>query len=61
MFPLLLIALGSFLCIWVSSLSTHVMNVDTLDKVESTLKMQLIVSTVLLLGLIYFVAYISFP
>ena len=27
MFPLLLIAVGSFLCIWVSSLSTHIMNV----------------------------------
>ena len=61
MYPLLLIGLGIFLCIWVSSLSTHIMNVETIDKVESTLKMQLIVSTVLLLGLIYFVAYLSFP
>lgn len=37
------------------------MNVETIDKVESTLKMQLIASTVLLIGLIYLVAYLSFP
>lgn len=61
MYPLTLIALGIFLCIFVSSLSTHCMSVETQDKVESTLKKQLIISTVLLLGSIYLTAYLSFP
>ncbi len=33
MYPLVLIALGIFLCIFVSALSTHIMKVETLDKV----------------------------
>lgn len=61
MYPLTLIGLGIFLCIFVSSLSTHCMSVETQDKVESTLKKQLIISTILLLGMIYLVAFLSFP
>ena len=37
------------------------MSVNSLDKVERTLKMQLIVSTVLLLGVIYVAAEVSYP
>lgn len=37
------------------------MSVTSLDKVERTLKMQLIVSTVLLLGVIYVAAHVSYP
>lgn len=55
MYPLNLIAFGIVLCIAVSTLSTHCMKVDTLDKVEKTLKYQLIISTVLLLGVIYLI------
>ena len=55
MFPLLLIAFGMVLCIAVSSLSTHFMSVNSLDKVERTLKLQLIISTVLLIAVIYIV------
>jgi inorganic pyrophosphatase len=33
MFPLTLIALGIFICILVSILSTDIMNVETLDRV----------------------------
>lgn len=33
MYPLVLIALGIFLCILVSVLSTHIMRVETLDKI----------------------------
>lgn len=33
MYPLLIIALGILLCLFVSILSTHVMTVDSLDKV----------------------------
>jgi H+-translocating diphosphatase len=61
MYPLILIAFGIFLCIFVSALSTHCMYVNTLDQVEKTLKMQLIVSTILLIGVIYICAYLSFP
>ena len=61
MYPLNLIAFGIILCILISILATHVMKVETLDKIESTLKVQLIGSTVVLLGVIYLVAYLSFP
>lgn len=61
MFPLTLIAFGIFICIFVSALSTDCMEVDTMDKVERTLKFQLIISTVLLLGVILLVANLSFP
>lgn len=61
MYPLVLIAMGILLCIFVSTLSTHFMKVDTLNKVESTLKKQLLISTVLLLGVIYLAAFVSFP
>lgn len=61
MFPLTLIAFGIFLCIFVSALSTDCLNVNTLEKVEKNLKFQLILSTVLLLGIIALVAYISYP
>jgi inorganic pyrophosphatase len=54
-------AFGIILCILISILATHVMKVETLDKIESTLKVQLIGSTVVLLGVIYLVAYLSFP
>lgn len=61
MFPLTLIAFGIFVCIFVSALSTDIMEVNSLDKVQKTLKVQLIVSTIVLLGLIALVAYISYP
>ena len=61
MYPLLLIALAIFICIFVSILSTHIMEVKTLDKVEYTLKLQLIISTVLLIGIIYLTAFLTYP
>lgn len=61
MYPLTLIALGILLCIFVSLLATHIMKVETLDKIERTLKIQLILSTVLLVGIIYLAAYLSYP
>lgn len=54
-------AVGIILCILISVLATHIMKVETFDKIESTLKVQLIGSTVLLLGVIYLVAYLSYP
>jgi inorganic pyrophosphatase len=61
MYPLNLMGVGIILCIFVSILSTHVMKVETLDRIERTLKIQLILSTVLLLGFIYLVAHLSYP
>ena len=61
MYPLTLIAVGIVLCTFVSLLATHVMRVETLDRIERTLKIQLILSTVLLIGFIYLVAYLSYP
>jgi Na+/H+-translocating membrane pyrophosphatase len=61
MYPLILIAFGIILCIFVSVLSTHIMRVETLDKIERTLKIQLILSTVLLMGVVYLAAYLSYP
>lgn len=61
MFPLTLIAFGLFLCIFVSALSTDFLSVNTLEKVEKNLKFQLILSTILLLGAIALVAFISYP
>ncbi len=61
MYPLVIIAMGIFLCILVSILATHVMRVETLDKIERTLKIQLILSTILLLGVVYLAAYLTYP
>ena len=61
MYPLVLIALGIFFCILVSTLSTHCMKVQTLDKVEYTLKLQLILSTIILLGVIYLASFLTYP
>jgi inorganic pyrophosphatase len=60
-YPLLLIAVGIVVCILVSTLSTHIMKVETMNRIESTLKVQLIGSTVILLGVTYAVCLFSFP
>jgi len=60
-YPLLLIAIGIIICILISTLSTHIMRVETKDKIESTLKVQLIGSTVVLLGITYVVCILSYP
>lgn len=61
MYPLVLIALGIFICILVSTLSTHCTTVKDLPAVETTLKMQLIISTVLLLGVILAASFLTYP
>lgn len=57
----MLIAIGIFLCILVSTLCTHCTTVKSLPEVESTLKLQLIISTVLLLGGILGAAWLTYP
>ena len=61
MYPLMLIGLGIFFCILVSVISTHIMSVKTIDKVEQTLKLQLLISTIILLGVIYGAAALTYP
>ena len=61
MYPLMIIALGIFFCIFVSMLATHCMKVDTLDKVENTLKIQLIASTIVLVGVLYLASWLTYP
>lgn len=61
LYPLLLIAVGIIICLLVSTLSTHIMKVETPNKIESTLKVQLIGSTIILLGITYVVTIFSFP
>ena len=60
LYPLVLIALGIFFCLLVSTLSTHIMKVETKNKIESTLKIQLIGSTIILIGVTYLAAILSY-
>ena len=60
-YPLLIIAFGIVICILVSLLATDILTVNTNDKIESTLKITLIVSTILLIGVAYLAAYLAYP
>ena len=61
MFPLTLIAFGIIVCIITSAVGIYINNVDVEKKIESTLKYQIIISTVLLLGGCYLAAHLSYP
>jgi inorganic pyrophosphatase len=61
MYPLVLIAFGIVICILVSLLATHILKVDEAKKIESTLKYTLIVSTLLLIGIAYLAAILTYP
>ena len=58
---MVLIAFGIVICILVSFLPIFCQEVNTEDKIESTLKIQLIVSTILLVGVIYLAAVLTYP
>jgi len=60
-YPLLLIAFGIIICLLVSIIAISCTDVEVEEKIESTLKIQLILSTILLIGAIYAVAYLSLP
>lgn len=60
-YPLLMIAFGIIICLIVSTLATHCTSVNTNDKIESTLKVQLIVSTIILIGTSFLAAWLTFP
>ena len=61
MYPLMMIAFGIVICILVSILATNIMSVTTDDKIESTLKLQLIASTIILIGVTYLASYLAYP
>ena len=61
MYPLMIIAFGIVICILVSILATHIMSVTTNEKIETTLKIQLIASTLILIGITYLAAYLTYP
>lgn len=60
-YPLLLVAFGIVICILVSLLATDILSVTTNDKIETTLKITLIVSTILLVGIAYLAAVLTYP
>jgi H(+)-translocating pyrophosphatase len=61
LWPLVLSASGILVCIITSFFATHVMTVTEKDKIESTLKWQLIISTILLTPTIVIVAIYGLP
>ena len=61
MYPLTLVAFGILVCLITSIVGIYVNNVDVEKKIESTLKYQLIISTVMLLGALYLAAHLSYP
>lgn len=61
MYPLVIAALGLLGSFITSFAATNVMTVDQNDKIESTLKWQLIISSILLTPLLYAAAVISLP
>ena len=60
-YPLLLIAFGIVVCLLVSILAIFVMSVNEYSQIELALKVQLIVSTVILAGVTYLTAILTFP
>ena len=61
LFPLMISAIGIFVCILTSFAATHVMTVDEEEKIERTLKFQLIISTALLTPALYFACDLLLP
>ena len=61
LFPLMISAIGIFVCILTSFAATHLMKVDTEEKIERTLKFQLVISTVLLTPALYLASIFLLP
>jgi inorganic pyrophosphatase len=61
LWPLVLSAAGILVCIVTSFFATHVQAVDEKDKIENTLKWQLIISTILLTPTIIALALLGLP
>lgn len=61
MFPLTMVAFGIVVCLLTTILGFCCFKVDTPDKVEWTLKCQVVISTLLLIVLVYVAAINSYP
>lgn len=61
LYPLLITTFGIFGSFVTSFFATHIMKVDQNEKIESTLKYQLVISTILLTPLLYLAAHIAMP
>jgi len=61
MVPLVISAAGIIVCIFTTFFATHLMEVRTEDRIESTLKWQIIISSVLLTPTIYAICYFWIP
>lgn len=60
-YPLLISASGILVCIVTSVYATNVMKVDQADKIEKTLKYQLIISTIVLTPVLYCLSIFALP
>ena len=53
--------MGILVCLLTSVIGIYINNVNEENKIESTLKYQIVISTVLLLGALYLAAFLTFP
>ena len=60
-YPLLISATGIFVCFFTSFFALYVMKVTTKEKIEVTLKWQLIISSILLTPAIYYLTELCIP
>lgn len=61
MYPLMVSAFGIGICILVSAYAVYISKVNHINKIESTLKFQLLLSTVALSPIIIGIAYWCLP
>lgn len=60
-YPLLLIAFGIVICLLTTMIAIFCSSVSKLSEVETALKIQLFVSTIVLVGIIYLTAILTYP
>jgi inorganic pyrophosphatase len=61
LFPLLISAFGIIVCIITSFFATNLTKVDQVEKIEATLKNQLLISTILMTPAIFGAGYMTLP
>ena len=60
-YPLLLIAFGIIVCMFTTMIAIFCSSVNKLSEVETALKIQLFVSTIVLIGVIYLTSVLTYP
>ena len=61
MFPLMISAAGIVACFFTSIYGIYIYKVDNIDKIEKALKIQLFISTILVLGFLFWVSLYCLP